>query len=106
LERLLNTAGFVAVLCVALVITPLRVAAGPAALVAAALVLAVTWLTRTSRGRARSAAPRRGGGRMQRSLRVCRVHARRIAGIARRIAGIARRIAGIARRIVTPRRLL
>ena len=92
LERLLNTAGFVAVLCVALVITPLRVAAGPAALVAAALVLAVTWLTRTSRGRARSAAARHGGGRMQRSLRVCRVHARRIAGIARRI--------------VTPRRLL
>lgn len=91
LERLLNTAGFVAVLCVALVITPLRVAAGSAALVAAALIAAAAWLTRTSRGRTRSAAARR-GGRAPRFMRVCRVQARRIAGIARRI--------------ITPRRLL
>jgi uncharacterized membrane protein YbhN (UPF0104 family) len=91
LERLLNTAGFVAVLCVALVITPLRVAAAPAALAAAALIAAAVWLARTSRSQKRSARARRAGGRMRRFQRVWRIHARRIARIARRV--------------ITPRRL-
>lgn len=90
LERLLNTGGFVAVLCVAMVITPLRVAAAPA-LVAATLLVGAVWLARTSRGARRSALPGRAGSRARRFQRVCRVHTRRIAKIARRV--------------VTPRRL-
>jgi uncharacterized protein (TIRG00374 family) len=91
LERLLNTAGFIAVLCVALVVTPLRVAAAPAALAAAALIAAAVWLARTSRSRKRTAVARRAGSRVRRFQRVWRIHVRRIERIARRI--------------ITPRRL-
>ena len=85
LERLLNTAGFAVVLCVALVVTPLRVAAAPAAFAAAALIAAAVWLARTSRGQKRTAVARRAGSRVRRFQRVWRIHVRRIGAVARRI---------------------
>lgn len=92
LERLLNMGGFVAVLCVALLITPLRVAAAPTALVAAILVVSAAWLaTRTSGSRRRSAVVGRAGSGARRFRRLWRIRARRIAKIARRV--------------ITPRRL-
>lgn len=91
LERLLNTGGFVAMLCVALVITPLRIAAVPVAIAAAAVLVVAVFLARRSGRQSRSASPRRAGRRARRLLRVSRVHALRIARIARRV--------------VTPRRL-
>jgi uncharacterized membrane protein YbhN (UPF0104 family) len=91
LERLLNTGGFVAVLCVALVITPLRVAAAPVAIAAAALLVVAVMVAWISGRRRRCAVSCPAGKRARRFPRVCRVHARRIARIARRV--------------VTPRRL-
>ncbi|HEX6807579.1 MAG TPA: lysylphosphatidylglycerol synthase transmembrane domain-containing protein [Gemmatimonadaceae bacterium] len=91
LERLLNTGGFVAVLCVALVITPLRFAAAPAALVAAVLLVSAVWLARAPGDQRRSALPCRAGRGARRFRRVWHVYARRIAKVARRV--------------VTPRRL-
>lgn len=85
LERLLNMGGFVAVLCVALLITPLRVAAAPAALVAAILVVSAAWLARTSAGGRRSAVAGRAGNGARRFRRLWRVRARRIAKVARRV---------------------
>ncbi|HKV50739.1 MAG TPA: lysylphosphatidylglycerol synthase transmembrane domain-containing protein [Gemmatimonadaceae bacterium] len=91
LERLLNTAGFVAVLCAALVITPLRVAAAPAALAAAVLLVAALWMARRFGGQRHPAFPGRAASGARRFQRVWRVHARRIAKTARHV--------------VTPRRL-
>lgn len=71
LERLLNSAGFVVVLCVALLITPMPSSVGRAALVAGALVvIAVTLTLRSDRRSVRPPGSARRACRFQRIMRV------------------------------------
>lgn len=76
LERLLNSAGFVVVLCVALLITPMPAAVGRAALAGVALVAIVVGLASRSRGRATR--PPQCGRRARRFERIMRVTVRRV----------------------------